>query len=92
MAFTYMLLCSDNTFYVGSTRNLERRLEQHDVGKGAAYTSRRLPVKLVWYEEFENVALAFAREKQIQNWSRSKRQALADGRWGDLPGLARKKF
>ncbi|WP_067429618.1 GIY-YIG nuclease family protein [Nocardioides jensenii] len=92
MAFTYMLLCSDNTYYVGSTRHLEKRLEQHRVGKGADYTRRRLPVKLVWFEEHENVGLAFAREKQVQNWSRAKREALAEGRWGDLASLARKKF
>lgn len=92
MAFTYMLECSDGSFYVGSTRNLEKRLHEHEIGMGAAYTRDRLPVRLVWCEEFENVGLAFAREKQIQNWSRAKRVALVEQRYADLPDLAKKQF
>jgi putative endonuclease len=92
MAYTYMLRCSDGTLYVGSTRNLEHRLYQHETGEGATYTRERLPVELVWSEEFENVGMAFAREKQIQNWGRAKRVALIEGRYGDLTGLAKKRF
>ncbi|MBB6629514.1 GIY-YIG nuclease family protein [Nocardioides sp. KIGAM211] len=92
MAYTYMLECSDGSFYVGSTRNLERRLHEHATGMGAEYTRERLPVRLVWIEEFENVGLAFAREKQVQNWSRKKRLALIAGSYGELPALARKHF
>ncbi|WP_460793288.1 GIY-YIG nuclease family protein [Nocardioides pacificus] len=88
MPFTYMLECSDGSFYVGSTRDLERRLHHHQTGLGASYTRTRRPVRLVWHEEHENVALAFAREKQIQNWSRAKRLALIEGRYGALPELA----
>lgn len=51
----YMLECSDGTYYVGSTRDLEYRLSEHQEGKGAKYTSRRLPVKLVYsYNTFAN--------------------------------------
>ena len=64
MAYTYMLLCSDGSFYVGSTRDLEHRLYEHQIGEGAAYTRHRLPVQLVWHEEPENVGAAFHREKQ----------------------------
>ncbi|MCW2845807.1 MAG: hypothetical protein JWN22_3723 [Nocardioides sp.] len=92
MAYTYMLRCSDGTLYVGSTRDLEHRLYQHQTGAGATYTRERLPVSLVWCEEFENVGLAFAREKQVQNWSRVKREALIEGRYGDLTALAKKRF
>ena len=88
-AYTYMLECSDGSLYVGSARNLEQRLEEHALGLGAAYTRRRLPVRLVWWEEYTNVGDAFAREKQVQNWSRAKRLALIDQRWGDLHDLAR---
>lgn len=45
MAYVYILRCADGSYYVGSTRNLEARLEQHALGKGARYTSRRLPVE-----------------------------------------------
>ena len=75
----YILLCGDNTFYVGSTWDLESRLDQHASGRGAEYTRRRLPVKLVYTEEYPRVDDAFRREKQVQNWSRAKRQALIDG-------------
>jgi putative endonuclease len=88
MAFTYMLLCADRTLYVGSTTDLERRMTEHRVGLGPEYTRHRLPVQLVWYEQYDNVAHAFTREKQIQNWSRAKRIALIEGRLGDLPRLA----
>ncbi len=83
-----MLRCADGSFYVGSTWNLEHRLYEHEIGEGAEYTKRRRPVELVWVEEYERVADAFAREKQVQNWSRVKRQALIDRCYADLPALA----
>ena len=89
MAFVYMLECEDASYYVGSTTHLEARVQQHQLGLGADYTRCRLPVKLVWFEEHEHIAAAFAREKQIQNWGRAKRRALIEGRYGDLPALAR---
>ena len=89
MAHMYILLCGDNSYYVGSTWDLERRLEQHASGMGSEYTRRRLPVKLVYCEEYERIEDAFRREKQVQGWSRAKKKALIEGRWGDLPGLAR---
>ena len=89
MGVTYILECADGSFYVGSTTNLTLRLEQHALGYGAAYTRSRLPVRLVWSEEFSNIGLAFAREKQIQNWGRAKRIALIEGRLDDLSALAR---
>lgn len=92
MAHVYILRCSDNSYYVGSTRNLENRLEQHARGAGAEYTRRRLPVTLVFAYELERVDDAYALEKRIQNWSRAKREALIDGRYGDLPVLSRKRW
>jgi putative endonuclease len=92
MAWMYILECSDGSYYVGSTRDLEGRLFQHQAGKGAKYTSRRLPVKLVYSEEYERVTDAYAREKQVQNWSRAKREALINGRQEMLPKLAKKDF
>jgi putative endonuclease len=87
----YIVECSDGTLYVGSTIDLERRVAQHNSGDGAAYTRRRRPVRLLYAEEYDRVDEAFAREKQVQNWSRNKRMALIDGRLEDLPQLSKKR-
>jgi putative endonuclease len=89
MGYLYILRCADGTLYVGSTIDIDRRLEQHRRGEGANYTKRRLPVELVFLEEFTRIDEAFEREKQVQGWSRAKRIALIEGRFGDLPGLSR---
>ena len=47
--YMYILLCSDQTYYTGSTNNLELRLKKHQEGDGANYTAKRLPVELVYY-------------------------------------------
>ncbi|MFK4763004.1 GIY-YIG nuclease family protein [Microbacterium sp. ZW T5_45] len=78
MAYVYILECSDGTLYVGSTRDLGRRLDQHQVGLGSAYTRRRLPVRLLWREEFARIDEAFAWEKRIQGWSHAKRLAFIE--------------
>ncbi len=88
--YVYILRCSDGSYYTGSTNDLERRLWQHQNEEGANYTKRRLPVKLVYYEEYERIDEAFYREKQIQGWSRKKKEALIEGRFEDLPALAKK--
>jgi putative endonuclease len=92
MAWMYILECSDGSYYVGSTKDLEYRLSEHQEGKGAKYTSRRLPIKLVYFEEYERVSDAYVREKQVQNWSRAKHEALIKGNQEILPELARKVF
>jgi type I restriction enzyme R subunit len=74
--FMYILQCNDGSFYTGSTIDLARRIEQHKNGEGAEYTKLHSPVKLVYYETFERVDLAFEREKQVQKWSRAKKIAL----------------
>ncbi len=89
MPFTYIVQCVDDSYYVGSTWDVERRVSQHNLGEGAAYTRLRRPVKLVWAGEFSRIADAYAFEKQVQGWSRAKRRALIDGRLDDLPELSR---
>ena len=88
MAWAYILRCSDGTYYAGSTIDLERRLSEHNLGLGAAYTRRRRPVVLVWSGEFDRVDEAFAFEKQVQGWGRRKREALIRGDLDLLPVLA----
>lgn len=86
--YTYMLLCSDGSYYTGSTKDLERRLAQHQAGDGANHTKKHLPVKLIYYEEYDRIDTAFYREKQIQGWSRKKKEALINGTPELLPKLA----
>ena len=85
----YILEFADGTYYTGSTTNLELRLQQHQAGKGANHTKKRLPVKLVYYEEYPRIDTAFYREKQVQGWSRKKKEALINGAVEKLPELSR---
>jgi len=66
MPWMYILECTDGSYYVGSTEDLECRQRQHQQGIGAKSTSRRLPVKLVYAGEYERISEAYAREKKIQ--------------------------
>jgi putative endonuclease len=63
-------------------------LAQHQNGEGANHTRKRLPVKLVYYEIYPRIDEAFNREKQVQGWSRKKKQALINGENVKLPKLA----
>ena len=84
----YILECSDGSYYTGSTNDLELRLSQHQEGEGANHTKKRLPVKLIYYEEYSRIDEAFYREKQVQGWGRKKKEALIDGSPELLPKLA----
>jgi len=88
----YILECSDGSFYTGSTIDIERRMWEHQNSRGSLHTKSRLPVKLVYYEEYSRIDEAFFREKQIQGWSRKKKEALINGDQCLLPKLAKKVF
>ena len=88
----YILLCGDGSYYTGSTRNLERRIKQHENGEGAIHTQMHQPIELIYCEEFTRIDHAFYREKQVQNWSHEKKKALIEGRTEELRKLAKKKF
>jgi putative endonuclease len=75
----YILECRDGTYYTGSTQDIERRLYEHQNGLGANYTRKRLPVRLVFCQEFSSISDAFYREQQIKNWSQKKKRALIEG-------------
>ncbi len=76
MNYTYILRCADGTLYCGWTNNLEKRLKTHNSGKGAKYTRCRLPVELVYYEEFETSSEAQSREYKIKTLSREEKLSL----------------
>ena len=92
MAWMYILECCDGSYYVGSTKDLDLHISQHQEGIGANYTSKRLPVKLVYCEEYDRIDDAFYREKQVQGWTRRKREALINRQPELLPALAKKIF
>jgi len=92
MPWMYILECNDGTYYVGSTTSLNSRIYQHQQGLGAVYTSRRLPVELVYCEEYPTISKAFAREKQVQGWCRKKRETLIQREYHRLPELSKKGF
>lgn len=87
--WTYILECADRSYYTGSTKYLELRLRQHQAGLGANHTKKRLPVKLLYFEEYQRIDEAFYREKQIQGWSRRKKEALIKGMPEKLHELAK---
>lgn len=89
--FMYILECNDGSYYTGSTTDLDKRLNEHNAGLGADYTKKRLPVKLIYFEEFQRIDEAFKREKQIQNWSRAKKEALMKGELAKLIELSKSK-
>ncbi len=76
MCYVYILQCADNTLYTGWTNNLNKRLDSHNKGKGAKYTRCRLPVKLVYFEEYEDKISAQKREYEIKQMSRIKKLEL----------------
>ena len=91
--YTYILQCADDSFYVGVTNNLERRLKEHQSGSHElSYTASRLPVKLIYYEVFNGPNAAIAREKQLKKWSRAKKLALINDNEDLLKELSKKDF
>lgn len=90
MAWVYILRCTDNTYYVGSTIDTESRLVAHQRGTiPGCYTASRRPVELVFCEEANSLEDAFRWERQLKGWSRRKKEALIAGRYDLLPGLSR---
>src|SRR5687768_13540809 len=76
IGYVYIPHCSNGKYYTGNTTDLQKRLVEHEEGIGANFTRKYLPFKLVYVETFKTVDQAFAREKQIQSWSRKKKEAL----------------
>ena len=76
MNYIYILECKDGTYYTGWTNNLEKRLKDHNDGKGAKYTKPRLPVSLVYYEEFQTKEEAMSREYVIKHMTRIEKYKL----------------
>lgn len=76
MNYTYVLQCKDGTLYTGWTNNLEKRLKDHNEGKGAKYTKSRRPVILAYHEVFETKEEAMRREYAIKHMSRREKEKM----------------
>ncbi len=87
----YMLRCSDGSYYVGHTEDLDLRLAQHERGEIPGYTSERRPVVLVWCGHFETRDDAFWFERKVKGWTRAKKEALIRGDFAAIGALAKGK-
>ena len=88
--YIYILQCRDNSFYIGITNNLEKRIYEHQEGFDVnCYTYTRRPLKYFYSECFNDVHEALLREKQIKGWSRKKKKALINENWNKLIELSR---
>ncbi|CAN5266576.1 hypothetical protein BH10PAT2_BH10PAT2_1130 [soil metagenome] len=77
----YMVLCSDNTFYIGISTDVEKRVSTHNLAKGAKYTKPRLPVKLVYIEESTTHSAALKREFALKKLTRSEKKELCNKKY-----------
>jgi len=90
-AAVYILKCSDNSYYTGSTRvSLELRIAQHNEGSFGGYTASRRPVVLAYSAQFDRIEDAIAAERRIKGWSRAKKEALIAGDMAQLKDLSRR--
>lgn len=77
--YTYILICSDKSYYIGITNNLDKRVILHNSGKGSKYVRSKLPAKLIYFEEYPNKSVARKREIQLKSWTRIKKEKLING-------------
>ena len=90
--YVYILKCIDNSYYTGVTNDIERRFLEHQDGlDSGCYTYTRRPLELVFCYSFASIKEAIAFEKQIKGWSRKKKEAIINDRWGKLPELSRNR-
>jgi putative endonuclease len=74
--FVYIVRCADGTLYTGWATDLDRRITQHNAGRGAAYTRQRGPVTLVYREELPDRSAAMRREAAIKKLDRPRKERL----------------
>lgn len=86
--FVYILRCSNGSYYVGHTDDLEQRIAEHQIGEGCEYTRKRLPVEFLWKAEFTTRDEAKEMEARIKNWSRAKKEALMRNDWEQIKQLS----
>ncbi len=89
--YVYILRCIDDTFYIGVTNNLDRRISEHSNGlNNRCYTYKRRPIIVCATFEFNDINYAIAFEKQIKRWSRAKKEALIKNDYDLISKLAQR--
>ncbi|MCA9179395.1 MAG: GIY-YIG nuclease family protein [Planctomycetales bacterium] len=78
--FVYILRCADGSLYTGVTKDLERRLKQHNAGTASRYTRTRTPVTMLWHESAPSHGAALRRELEIKSLTRGQKESLVAGR------------
>ena len=76
--YTYIVQCSDGTYYCGWTNDLEKRVRTHNAGRGGKYTRARLPVRLVYFETFADKREAQSREWHIKQLTHKQKRMLIE--------------
>lgn len=79
MWYLYILRLSDDSLYTGITKDIERRIQQHEEGNGSKYVRSRLPCELVHVEKMEDRSEALKREAEIKSWRKKKKERLVSG-------------
>ena len=82
--YVYILLCTDNSYYVGHTDDINKRMHEHSSGRESGYVSTRLPVKLVFLQACSGRAEAISAERKLKGWSRNKKESLIQGGFLDV--------
>ncbi len=82
--YCYIVECDDGTLYTGWTTDPERRLREHNAGKGARYTRSRRPVRLVYWEQYSDRSGAMRREAVVKKLTRFEKQTLIQ-KFSDIP-------
>jgi predicted GIY-YIG superfamily endonuclease len=86
--FIYMLECNDGSYYIGHTDDIDRRISEHNNGQISGYTKNRLPIKVVYTQDFATRDEAINAEQQIKGWSRKKKHALIQNDWETIKKLS----
>lgn len=90
--FLYILKCNDESYYIGHTDNLEKRISEHKLSFfKSAYASKRLPFEVAHVQMFTTRYEALAAERKIKKWNRKKKAAYIEGDWELLALLAKRK-
>ena len=76
MYYVYILVCSDGSYYTGSTNNIQERFKNHIEGMGAKYTKSHKPEKIIYQEKFFTKSKALKREAELKKWTKAKKRAL----------------
>ncbi len=78
MAYVYLLLCGDGSYYAGWTNDLDKRVKQHADGKGSRYTRAHLPVRLAYVERADDKRAAMQREWAMKQCNHMEKHQLAE--------------